>query len=926
MHPEDYLLSDFYEKLNIATLKERTMNTRNCFVILQNRKESQYNDFIGKFYHFPKKYIKQLSQKGIEFVYYEPKKSGEGVYFGFGKIAKIFEDKKEPEHYFAEIVDYNPFSIEVPFLDDQENRRETGPGFNVQNSVRSIDQDLLDELCLDGGIILNIESDAHLIKVLGEQLIGSERVGILELVKNAIDAQASFCRVRLEKIDALEAVDEDQYGFSGYAGPVIVVEDDGIGMTQEVIRNGWLRPASPIKTRIKDRLRKERAIALEKGNLGAYDAVLKQIKKEHGGRIPLGEKGVGRFATHRLGRFLELRTKTKDVPYELVLKIDWDKFDNLTDKFVNLNSIGVSLCRENLQRDYGKNQSGTRLIIYGGREGFKWDAREIQDLNKAILSINSPQYKSKIIPFEGNAPTLVTLECPQLEAELPNFLPYQEATPNFTFDALIGGNGIVDEYELKFKHPEDKVPEDSWNGKNIDLRFDDNPKFWLEAGEIREPACGAFYIHLEIWYRKKEWIDIENWRDLTEYLDSFGGVAVYRDNVLMVDTKIGAEHDWLKINEAKIKQGFKISYRDFIGSIEIEQSRNFELIDKTNREGLIENQAFKDLSCLARNAVNQLVLLHYRAKRAEFEKLTKGVITDPKTLSKVAKTSATFFDNVSNSDYTLDSDPYGFFSNLWQTAEDRKGGLVNLKDSMRELQKSVKMIEATQELFVEQAGFGIAIAISLHEINKITSNFYHGIASLIKSGDFNKVKLEDLKETSASLQTELKRLGPLRAIRNEDPTEFNMVKLIKYVSEIYKLKMKAVGISFEIINPNDDFGLFGQCSRINQVFGNLFDNSIYWIDRSRNKDKRIIVQLDKKHRTVVFADSGTDVSEIIRPYLFQASYSLKTPPSGLGLYICKTYLNSLKGRIYETPSKDRINGLVGAHFTVDFIKSTDKRG
>jgi signal transduction histidine kinase len=235
------------------------------------------------------------------------------------------------------------------------------------------------------------------------------------------------------------------------------------------------------------------------------------------------------------------------------------------------------------------------------------------------------------------------------------------------------------------------------------------------------------------------------------------------------------------------------------------------------------------------------------------------------------------------------------------------------------------MLEDTQELFVEQAGFGIAIAISLHEINKITSNFYYGIASLIKSGDFDKVKLEDLKETSASLKSELKRLGPLRAIKNEDPTEFNIVKSMRYISDVYKLKMKTDGILFEILNPEDDFNLFGQCSRINQVLGNLFDNSIYWIDRAHNNDKRIVVLLDKKHRTVIFADSGTDISEVIRPYLFQPSYSLKTPPSGLGLYICKTYLNSFKGRIYETPAKDRIEGLNGANFTLDFHKTPDRR-
>lgn len=902
------------------------MITRKCFVILQNRKESQYNDFIGKFYHFPKKYIKQLSQKNIEFVYYEPKKKGKGVYFGCGKISKIFEDKKEPEHYFAEIGDFKPFSIEVPFLNKKGNQRETGPGFNIQNSVRSIDSKLLDELCLDGGIILNMESDAHLIKILGEQLIGSERVGILELIKNAIDAQASYCRVRLEKISNLETVNDDEYEFVEYDGPVIVVDDDGIGMTQEVIRDGWLRPASPIKTKIKDRLRRERESALAKGNLGTYDALLKQIKKEHGGRIPLGEKGVGRFATHRLGQFLELRTKTKDMPYELVLKINWDKFDKMTEGFVNLNSIGISLFRENPKRNYGKSSSGTRLIIYGGRQGFKWDSKEIQNLNKSIINISSPRYKTTIISSQSKAPTIVSLECPQMRGELPNRLPYQEATPNFTFDALINEHGIVEEYELKFKHPEDKVPEESWCEKNIDLRFHNDRQFWFEGKKLRVPACGAFYMHLDVWYRRKEWIDLENWKDLKEYLDDFGGVAVYRDNILMVDSKVGAEHDWLKLTEERIKQAFKISYRDFIGSIEIEQSKNFDLIDKTNREGLIENQAFKDLSCLAKNALNQLLLPRYMAKRDDFDKLTKGIITDTSTLSKMAKTSVTFFDNVSRSEYSLEADPYNFFSDLWQKTEERKGGLINLSDSMKELKKSVEMIENTQELFVEQAGFGIAVAISLHEINKIASNFYHGVASLIKSGDFKKVRLEDLKETSASLKTELKRLGPLRAIRNEEPTEFNIIKSIKYNAEVYKLKMKKDGILFEIVNPDDDFTLFGQCSRINQVLGNLFDNSIYWIDRARNDDKRIIVLLDKIHRTVIFADSGTDVSEIIRPYLFQPSYSLKIPPSGLGLYICRTYLNSFKGRIYETPAKDRIEGLNGAHFTLDFHKTPERRG
>ena len=69
------------------------MQKRNCFVISQSRTDSEYNDFVGKFYHFSKRYLNQLSTPDVEFVYYETKTRGDGVYFGYGKIKRIFEDK-----------------------------------------------------------------------------------------------------------------------------------------------------------------------------------------------------------------------------------------------------------------------------------------------------------------------------------------------------------------------------------------------------------------------------------------------------------------------------------------------------------------------------------------------------------------------------------------------------------------------------------------------------------------------------------------------------------------------------------------------------------------------------------------------------------------------------------------------------------------
>lgn len=430
---------------------------------------------------------------------------------------------------------------------------------------------------------------------------------------------------------------------------------------------------------------------------------------------------------------------------------------------------------------------------------------------------------------------------------------------------------------------------------------------------------------MEIWYRTKEWIDLPDFKELITYLDDYGGMSIYRDGVLVLDSKLSSEYDWLGLGKKHIKQGFRISYRDFIGNIEINQDYNFNLIDKTNREGLIDNQASKDLSKIVSAAIEKIVLPRYIRKRDEFAKLTKGLVTDAKTLNTLAKTSSSFFTNVAESDYPLETDPYKFFNNLWAKVEERREGVINLSESMKHLQKSIQKLEEVQDTFVEQAGFGIAVAMSLHEINKITANFYTGISSLIKKGEFDKIKLEDLQATSQSLRSELKRLSPLRAIRNEQSIEFNILKSVKYAREIYRRKMQEENIIFEILNPEEDFQIYGRYATINQVFGNLFDNSIYWIKYAAKGDNSIKILLNKEHRTITIADSGSDISDIIRPSIFQPGYSLKEPPSGLGLFICKTYLNNLKGRIYETPSKDRIPSMRGAHFTLDFKKTPNTK-
>lgn len=885
------------------------MQNRKFLVLLQYRTESAYNDFIGKFYHFPKKYKKLLSENKTEFIYYEPLKNGEGVYFGCGKLGKIFEDKREADHYFVEINDYKEFVNTVSFRDENGNKREIDDTYNATNAVRRISPEIFEGICLDGGILLNFKADAHLIKVLGEQLIASEKVGFLELIKNAYDANATKCTITIEKAPSLP--ETSPYKFDEFEGPVIVFEDNGIGMDRYTFEHGWLRPASPLKTNIKERLKEERKRAIESGNQGTYDSLVEVLKKEHNGRIPLGEKGVGRFATHRLGKKLNIQTKTAALDYELNIDIDWDKFDRLSsDSFVNLDSIGVRLKRQKPSRDYGETNSGTRFIIYGGREGYELTENIIRDIHETVLSLKSPQKAPN--SFD------VQLECPQVE--LDEEALHVKIKPNFTFDFLVDETGIAC-IEGMFIPPKSiPMPQEPIKQEAYDLKKGAVDYWRTDNGEdpLRAPECGPFLLHIDIWYRAKPWVDGVEVKEISKYLDRFGGISIFRDGLNVFPAEWGATTDWLGLKARHIKRGKRLSYYNMIGNLEVEQTKNFGLTDKTDREGMLQNVAFKDLSELACSAV-LFAENYFMAKREAYEKLMGDIIRDPKILRNATGLAASVMKNISESDYEIEDDPLNILAGVGVHGH-KKEGLVNLEKSLKNLQKSIEIIKEVQDSLTEHAGFGLSVAFSIHEIAKITGNFYNGISKLLKSQQVDRVKLEEIMGSAGSLRTELRRLGPLRAVRSEYSMCFNVSKTIDFTYAVFKNKLEKLGIDF-MVNQNEDFHIYGRYGTLNQILSNLIVNSIYWMNTIKIKNKKIKIQLNKKERTIIVADNGPGIDDSIRKYLFEPGYSLRVPPSGLGLYVCKYYMTAMNGDIYETTLRERITDMSGAQFTLDFSRT-----
>ncbi|MCY4671610.1 MAG: ATP-binding protein, partial [Rhodococcus sp.] len=69
--------------------------------------------------------------------------------------------------------------------------------------------------------------DTHLFRELGELLVGRDSTALIELIKNAYDADATRVTVYGERLDSP-------------AHGSIVVADDGVGMTEEQFMSGFL--------------------------------------------------------------------------------------------------------------------------------------------------------------------------------------------------------------------------------------------------------------------------------------------------------------------------------------------------------------------------------------------------------------------------------------------------------------------------------------------------------------------------------------------------------------------------------------------------------------------------------------------------------------------------------------------------------------
>lgn len=674
---------------------------------------------------------------------------------------------------------------------------------------------------------------------LGDQLIKNESIALVELVKNAYDADASKVTIVMSDIHDVKTGE-------------IIIRDDGWGMDLDTILNCWLEPGSDSKSQI-----------VAKG------------KRSPKGRLPIGEKGIGRFGVHKLGHEIELVTK-KATGKEYVVRIDWNQFSH--SKY--LNDVPVIVMERETPVFFEGSDHGTIIKITHLNKS--WTRGEVRGIKRTINSLSSP--------FESDDSFEAVLICNGHKDWLEGMIDWKDIKKYaiYHFKATFENNGIISfNYDFMPWDTMSKLTSYSieWNNLSLEDESDikkkliNNFKYFVNSdGEfsLNENGSEIGLVKFEGYIFDRDAfvlkLGLSDKQGLKEYLDTNGGIRVYRDGLRVYDYgEIG--NDWLNLDIRRVNQpGKKLSNNIILGAISLDRASSKSLIEKTNREGFVENKAYYLFKDAILHVINIVETLRFEDKsriRAIYGPTSKS---EP-VLQTIGDLKKFVDDKIKETPIRNHINKY-----LLKIEEDYKLVCDNL---------------------LKAAGAGLNMSVIVHEVEKIIAE-----VSLVLKSEKASLRAINLVEHLSSLID-----GYADIIRKSDQKAENIVHVIDNAlfNTEYRLKAHGVEVECQYKEFSGTKKIKVSRSLLVGAIMNIVDNAIYWLEQSKFEHKKFYVGVveDDKFLNIIFADNGIGfllpTDTVVEPFV-----SAKPDGIGLGLHIANEILIAQKGML-KFPEFDDIS-------------------
>ncbi len=665
---------------------------------------------------------------------------------------------------------------------------------------------------------------------LGADLVTSDAVAIIELVKNSYDAHATRVDVRLKK-----STEDNEL--------ILEIEDNGSGMNHEVIENAWAVVATPYR--------------------------VKQTNSKQGrkGRRASGEKGLGRLSAARLGNNLEMFTKPANEDCWQV-KVDWG---------ILAASDDLSSCEIQLQKYNGNPLAGrTGTLIRICELKSNWDDEKIAEL-KDLLSRLIPPF-ARVEDFKIWLTLPGEKEAESEEIEPAKFLskpPYLlkgsvdksgRANCTYTYAPLQGASRTVE------------IVRELWASNFV--AADNDQDDGQEVNQV--PECGPFKFEIRVWDLDK---DAETFKEISQEFNlnlamlrrtikNYQGLSLYRDEILVLP-KSESARDWLGLDLRRVsKTGKRVGTSQLIGYLAATAENNPSLKDTSDRERLVDNQAARDFKKLLWEIAG--LLENEREKdRLEIRKQRslKDLFTALSTKPLIERMSAAVAQGVEAKKLLPLVEEHG----------------VEVEKAIGEIEQTLiyynqlANLGALAAVLVHEVGNRVGI------IGRLTRR----IRKLIERKDASALTVEEdlgrAEQSERALNRLVDHLAPLasrtfRTRRRDSNLEETILNCVGMREE--EIKAKKITVEYKSDLP---YVVAIDPGELDGIILNLLDNAIHWLSTVKDRPRRIEFRALPSNKTlrvkIEVHDSGPGVDKDDGERIFLPGVSRKTGGLGMGLFV-----------------------------------------
>ncbi|WP_082725385.1 sensor histidine kinase [Burkholderia sp. RF4-BP95] len=713
------------------------------------------------------------------------------------------------------------------------------------------------------------EADAAIVTRLGRELVSKQETALIELIKNSFDADATEVSVVFSE---------------NFGSPYLEIRDNGSGMSRDDVLCGFLRLASDLKIR------------------SPYSP---KFKRQRAGR-----KGIGRFATHRLGDRLVLTTRRREDVTGLKLTVDWAGFTSGR----ALSEVPVIL------EDMSDLEPGTTLRMESLLD--EWSDAQIRRCWRGVLSLQQP---FPVAPIESKP-----------DADPGFTVKFLREDQLFHDETVVADlqTEILDHLHAIVELKVDSAGASAWkiSRNRFDEPFDWQPVY-ADGPDARVSSC----VHLKNIWMKAYYVILDPsllpalvFARVRDELASRGGIRLYRNGFRVVPYG-DPDNDWLRLDETYAKRSILVptANRNFFGVVEVQDVDGILFEEHTSREGLIETPAFLELKDLVSTvlitAATRIAASRGRKTKAGAKpRHSTGSSDNLERLKAAVLATKSAAEKVGN----LSQLPSAPTENVLEVIQ-------NAAAAAEIVVETQKGIEAAQAELADET----SMLRFLATLGMTTAEFSHETGMTFDAFrlDFDRV-LEIALEAEGGnplfaaqatrARSMLSRLDTLTSYLNDlasarSARGMRAISLSKTIERFHagiRQQAESQSVSLAIALPSYDplFATPMHEAELASVLLNLYTNAVKALKRSGNV-RRILIVGDringpKSRVRLRFCDSGDGIPDEYQERIFDPFFTTGVAPSGgapdgdhargtgLGLWIVHQIVSNAGGEVsLETP-------------------------